>query len=72
MSRSWLVLALVVAAVPVTLMSRTADWIASATLLLVIGVVAVSWIVRHILGELALNRDYDRPLEVAESAEAKR
>lgn len=72
MSGKRLRLALLMVPVPFTLLSEVADWIASSVLLFVLGVVVVGWIVRHAVGELALDRECDRPLEVAESVEAKR
>jgi hypothetical protein len=64
MSGGWPRFAFVVAPVPFTLVSETADWIASSFLLLALGAVVAGWIVRHILGELALDRECDQPLEV--------
>ena len=66
MSGDWLRLALVVAPAPFTLVAKTADWIASSVLLFVRSVVVAGWIVRHILGELVLHHECDRPLELAE------
>lgn len=65
-------LATVVAPVPFTLVSETADFIASSVLLLVFGVVEAGWTIRHILGELALDRESDGPLEVTDPVEANR
>jgi uncharacterized membrane protein len=72
MSGAWPRLALIVAPVPFTLVSETADWIASAVLLLFLGVVVAGWIVGYIVGEIALGRECDRPFQVAGPVEAKR
>jgi hypothetical protein len=66
MSGDWPLHALVVAPAPV---SKTADWIASFVPLLALSVVVASRIVRHILGALALNREWDQSLDVDEPVE---
>lgn len=65
MSSDTLLLA-VVAPVPFTLVSKTADWVASSVPLFAVCIVVAGWIVRYILGELALKRECDRGLEIAE------
>jgi hypothetical protein len=60
------------APVPLTVVSPTVDWIASAVLLFIFGVVVTGYIARHALGELALNRECNRPLTADEPGEVLR
>lgn len=69
MSGGWPRLALVLTPVPLTLVSRTAGWIASSILLAVLAVVVAGWVVRCVLGEVALDRECDQPLEVDDPVE---
>lgn len=72
MSAGRIVAAILLAPIPLSLLSDTADKIASVALVaIMLGAVIVS-VARYVIAERRLDRECTRPLEVAETIEVTR